>query len=405
MKKYSDKPLILALYLVIHFGFLHGCSLQPLIKELSAPEEPSVEQLWSAQIGEGVGKYYSQLVPAITEKHIYAADMQGIVVALDKNNGDVIWKKSLDISIGGGVFAGYGLVLLGSSDGELLVLDQKNGEERWRVGLSGEILAPPQTNGRLIVVQTTDGSLYALDVVDGKQKWVYKTVVPVLSLRGTSTPRILDDQVLTGFANGKFVSISLDTGIPRWELAVALPQGRSELERIVDVDGRFVIDGEIAYVSAYQGRVVAVELSSGRVLWKRELSSHVGLESSLSNLYVATSSGELLALDQSNGVELWRQDLLLDRKPTVPVKMGSYLVVTDLEGYLYWISQIDGKVVIKHRISGRTDRENPLSKNKAIYQSINRESGNGIRTPVLVGGDTLYLLNNNGELKALTLVE
>ncbi len=385
--------------------FLQGCSLQPLIKEFSAPEGPRIEQVWSTQVGDGVGKYYSKLMPVVTEKTIYVADTKGVVLAVDRRSGDVVWKKALDVSIGGGLFAGYGLVLLGSSDGELLVLDQRNGEEKWRVGLSGEILAPPQSNGKLVVVQTSDGSLYALDAAAGQQKWVYKTVVPVLSLRGTSTPHIMENQVLAGFANGKFASISLDTGIPKWEAVVALPQGRSELERIVDVDGRFVVDGEIAYVSAYQGKVVAIELSSGRILWNRELSSHVGLESSLSNLYLTTSSGELLALDQSNGVELWRQEKLLDRKPTVPVKMGSYLVVADIEGYLYWISQIDGKIAVEHRISGRTDRENPLSKNKAVYQPITREAGNGIRTPVSVKGDELYLLNNHGELKALSLIQ
>ena len=383
--------------------FLQGCSSRPLLKSLFTQEGPGVESLWSYQVGEGVGKQYSKLVPVVTEKVVYAADTGGRVVAVDRLTGKMIWEKTFDINIGGGLFAGYGLVLLGSSDGELLALNQNNGAEKWRVGLSGEILSSPQTNGKLVLAQTSDGSLYALDAITGKQKWVYQTVVPVLSLRGTSTPLIQDDRVLAGFANGKFVSISLDSGIPNWEAAVALPKGRSELERIVDVDGRFVVDGGIAYVGAYQGKVVAIELSSGRVLWKREISSHVGLESSLSNLYLSSSSGELLALDQSSGTEVWRQKLLIDRKPTVPVKMGQYLVVADNEGYLYWLSQIDGKVVIKHRISGRTDRDNPTTKNKALYQSINRESGNGIRTPVVVKADQLYLLNNHGVLKALAL--
>ncbi|MBL4606305.1 MAG: outer membrane protein assembly factor BamB [Pseudomonadales bacterium] len=402
-KNLVKNSTLLAAFLALS-ALMAGCnSLQPLLKEFSSSEGPSIEAQWSVQIGEGVGKYYSRLEPVVTEKMIYAADPQGVVVAIDRQSGEIVWKENLNISIGGGLFAGYGLVLLGSSDGELLVLDQDSGKEKWRVGLSGEILSAPQSNGELIVVQTTDGSLYALDAVTQAQKWVYKTIVPVLSLRGTSTPLIKNGQVLAGFANGKFISISVDTGIPKWESVVALPEGRSELERIVDVDGRFVVDGDIAYVGAYQGKVVAIELSSGRILWKKDMSSHVGLESSLSNLYLATSAGELLALDQSNGVELWSQDLLMDRKPTMPVRMGPYIVVADFEGYLYWISQIDGKVVIKHRITGRTDRDNPISKNKAVYQSITRESGNGIRTPVAVRGNELYILNNYGELKALTL--
>ncbi|MBV1870582.1 MAG: outer membrane protein assembly factor BamB [Gammaproteobacteria bacterium] len=406
MKRTSAKSTARVMTLILPFSlvlFLQGCASNPIFTELFPSNGPRIETLWRVQVGEGVGKQYSKLAPVVTEKTIYAADTQGKVLAIDRKTGAVIWKKSFDLNIGGGLFAGYGLVLFGSSDGELLALDQTNGNEKWRIGLSGEILSPPQTNGSIVVAQTSDGSLYALDATSGKQKWVYQTIVPVLSLRGTSTPLIQANRVLAGFANGKFVSISLENGIPNWEATVALPDGRSELERIVDVDGRFVIDGDIAFVGAYQGKVVAVELSSGRVIWKRDISSHTGLESSLSNIYLTASSGELLALDQSNGVEIWRQEELIDRKPTVPVKMGPYLVVADNEGYLHWLSQVDGSMAIEHRVSGRTDRENPAAKNKALYQSINREPGNGIRTPVVVKEDELYLLSNHGVLHALAL--
>jgi len=403
VSKLSRIPVLILGVLLLLIS-LSACSTY-LPKKFLAQEDVHVNELWTAQVGYGVGKLYTRLPPAITEKVIYASDSEGTVLALDRADGHVLWKNLLNTPIVGGVYAGYGLVLLGSSEGELLALDQNTGQEKWRVTLSSEIPAPPQFNGQWIVAQTSDGSLFALDGATGKQKWVYKTSVPLLSLKGTSTPMIVGDKVFAGFATGKFVALSLSTGIPLWELAVSLPQGRSELERIVDIDGRFIVEGEVAYVSAYQGKVLAIQISSGQVMWKSEQSTHVGLESALSNLYITNSEGVILALDQSNGQEVWQQEELKSRKVTLPVKMGQNIVVADQEGYLYWLSQIDGRIVATHRIQGLSDRANPVSKNKALYTPIVREAGNGIRTPVVVKDDTLYLLTNHGVLKALTLTE
>lgn len=376
------------------------------MRELFASsDELRVDEVWTAQVGQGVGKMYVQLLPAVTENVVYAADNSGQVLALNRQDGKLIWKQTVNTPISGGVTAGYGLVLLGSSEGEVLALDQRTGQEKWRALLSSEVSSAPQYNGRWVVAQTADGSLYALDGANGQRKWVYKTTVPPLSLKGTSSPVIVQERVYAGFANGKFAAISLENGLPAWETSISLPQGRSELDRIVDIDGRFVIEGALAYVSAYQGRVVALQLSSGQIVWKNDASSQTGLESALSNVYLANSAGVVLALDQSNGQEVWRQQELQGKKLTLPVKMAQSVVLADEEGYLYYLSQIDGRIMASYRIRGLSDRANPASKDKAKYTPILREAGNGIRTPVVVKDDTLYVLTNHGVLKALKVTE
>lgn len=382
---------------------LSGCSNIRGI--FTSSDELRVDEVWTAQVGQGVGKMYVQLIPAVTENVIYAADNTGQVLALNRQDGKLIWKQVLNTPIAGGVTAGYGLVLLGSSEGEVLALDQSSGQEKWRVLLSSEVSSAPQYNGRWVVAQTADGSLYALDGANGQKKWVYKTTVPPLSLKGTSNPVIVQDRVYAGFATGKFAAISLENGLPLWETSISLPQGRSELDRIVDIDGRFVIEGALAYVSAYQGRVVAVQLSSGQLVWKNDLSSQTGLESALSNIYLANAAGVVLALDQNNGQEVWKQQELQGKKLTLPVKMGQSVVLADEEGYVYYLSQIDGRVMATYRIKGLSDRANPASKDKARYTPIVREAGNGIRIPVVVKDDILYVLTNHGVLKALKVTE
>lgn len=382
---------------------LSGCS--NISKFFSANDELRVDEIWTAQVGQGVGKMYVQLMPAVTENVIYAADSTGQVQALNRQNGKLIWKQLLNTPLSGGVTAGYGLVLLGSSEGEVLALDQGTGQEKWRVLLSSEVSSAPQYNGRWVLTQTADGSLYALDGTNGQKKWVYKTTVPSLSLKGTSTPKIVQDRVYAGFATGKFVALSLENGLPIWEAIISLPQGRSELDRIVDIDGRFVIEGALAYVSAYQGKVVALQLATGQIIWKNEQSTYSGLENALSNIYLANSEGVVLALDQSTGQEVWKQQQLQGKKLTLPVKMGQSLVLADEEGSLYYLSQLDGRVMATYRIAGLSDRANPATKDKAKYTPIVREAGNGIRTPVVVKDEYIYVQTNLGVLKALKVTE
>lgn len=400
--KKSGKLKFIAV-LSIMMGVTSGCTWNSLKNKLIPESGPVVNELWHAQIGEGTGNIYSKLLPAVTEKFLYASDTLGNVVALHRDTGKTLWVIHLNTTVSGGVFAGYGLVLIGTSDGELIALDQETGTEKWRIELSSEILAPPQFNGKWVIAQTADGSLYAVDGKTGVQKWVYSTTVPVLSLRGSSTPLIIAQRVIAGFANGKLLSVLLENGIPEWETAVAVPQGRSELERIVDIDGRYVAENNSVFVSAYQGKTSAIELNSGRTLWQRDISSYAGLGLGLSNVYVTSSAGMIIALDQRDGTQLWEQDFLQDKKPTAPVIVGSYLIVSDFEGNVYWLSQVDGSIAAHYRMKGRADRENPTTKSKALYTPVIRESGNGIRTPPVVKDEVLYLINNQGELKALTL--
>ena len=382
---------------------MSGCSWLTLKKTFFPAPGPKVHELWHAQIGEGTGDFYSKLLPAVTEDFVYASDTLGHVAAFHRDTGKTNWAINLNTTISGGVFAGYGLVLIGTSDGELIALNQQTGSEKWRIELSSEILAQPQFNGEWVIAQTAAGSLHAIDGETGLQKWVYSTTVPILSLRGSSTPLIVGLRVLAGFANGKLFSILLENGIPEWESTVAVPHGRSELERIVDIDGRYIVENNTIFVSAYQGKTSAIELTSGRTLWQRDISSYAGLDSGLSNIYVTSSAGKIIALDQSDGAQLWEQTFLLGKKPTAPIAIGGYLIVADFEGNVYWLSQIDGQVVVHYRMKGRADRENPITKSKARYTSIVRESGNGIRTPPVVKDGVLYLINNQGELKALEL--
>lgn len=343
-------------------------------------EEVELRTEWSRSIGDGQGETFNMLVPAIDGDVIYAADVEGLVVAMDRTSGDVIWRKKLDIPVSGAVGAAYGQVLLGTLKGEVVALDSSSGEEQWRARVTSEVLAAPASNGDVVVVQTQDDRLIAFDADTGNQRWISENTPAVLTLRGTGSPLVTNRLVVAGLSSGKVVAVDAQRGLPVWEQRIAIPQGRSELERVVDIDGGLLLSGGTVYAVSYQGRVAALDLESGRVLWQREASSSVGVAQGFGNVYVSLASGTVEGIDERSSSALWSNDSLARRQLSAPETFSSYIAVGDLEGYLHLLSQVDGRFVGRERIDS-----------------------SGLRARPLVVGDWLYAFGNGGKLVALTI--
>ncbi|AIL63495.1 outer membrane protein assembly factor BamB [Pseudomonas alkylphenolica] len=343
-------------------------------------EEVVLKKQWSRSIGDGQGESFNMLVPAIENDRIYAADVTGVVMAMDRNTGDVAWKKDLELPVSGAVGVGYGMVMLGTLRGEVIALDASTGEQRWRSRVTSEVLAPPATNGDVVVVQTQDDRVIGLDASTGDRRWIYESTPAVLTLRGTGAPIVTNHLAVAGLSTGKVIALDTRNGVPVWEQRVAIPQGRSELDRVVDIDGGLLLSGGILYVSSYQGRVAGLDLESGRVLWQRDASSYTGVAQGFGNVYVSLASGTVEGIDERSSSALWSNDSLARRQLSAPEVFSSYVAVGDLEGYLHLLSQVDGRFVGRERIDS-----------------------DGLRARPLVVGDTIYVYGNSGKLEALTI--
>jgi outer membrane protein assembly factor BamB len=343
-------------------------------------EEVSLQKEWSRSIGDGQGKSFNMLVPAIDGEQIYAADVEGLVVAMNRMTGKVIWKSDLELPVSGAVGAGYGLVVVGTLKGEVIALDTASGEEKWRARVTSEVLAAPALNGDIVLVQTQDDRLIALDMNTGEQRWIFENTPAVLTLRGTGSPVLTNRLAIAGLSSGKVIALDAQRGIPVWEQRVAIPQGRSELERVVDIDGGLLLSGGTLYAVSYQGRVVAMDLESGRILWQREASSSVGVAQGYGSVYVNQANGTVEGIDERSASALWSNDSLARRQLSAPEVFSSYVAFGDLEGYLHLVSQVDGRFV------GRT-----------------RIDSEGLRARPLVAGGWLYAFGNGGNLVALTI--
>jgi len=311
----------------------------------------AVHPVWYKQAQSELITLDSYLKPVIKNNEIYIASQNGRVRALNEENGKRIWKSNINEFLSGGLGVGEGLLFAGTYDGEVLALNLNDGKIMWRAQLSSEILTPPIAADGVVVARTIDGKLYGLNESDGQRLWVYETIVPTLTLRGSSQPVISEGRVLTGLANGKVVAVSLADGKFLWEMTVAVPEGRSELERLVDIDGDPALMDDILYTASYHGRLVAINTSTARLQWSRDLSSHNGLAIDGKYLYISDNESTLWAIDRFNGAVMWKQDKLQLRSITAPVLYKDYIVVGDYDGYLHWITRQDGVIVARRKVS------------------------------------------------------
>jgi len=334
--------------------------------EFTAEFEPKI--VWKKDTGDGAGDDYSDLATWIQNETAVAVDYEGNVSSYDVLTGRQLWQTDLDIPVAAGVGGGNGLIIVGSQEGNILALDEKNGHLLWKKKLSSEVLAPPKADMDVVVARTADGRMTGLSVTDGHVLWAYQRTVPLLSLRGASEPVLADDKVVAGYANGKLVALSIVDGNVIWEESVAVPRGRTELARLVDIDSAPVIKNGVVYVVAYNGRLAALSLDSGRMLWSREMSSRSGLDvDSGESIYVTDDSGYVWAVQDGSGDALWRQTRLLRRKVTAPVIVGDYVIVGDLEGYVHWLSREDGRFVTRVRVSNEAIRSKPVVKDDLVF--------------------------------------
>ncbi len=349
------------------------------LPEFEAEAQP--ERLWSRSVGSGGERFLWQVYPGITDDLVVMSDAAGRVSGLNPDGGSQRWQVRLDDArVSAGVGVGDGLAVVGTLDGYAIGVDLDGDGERWRAALSSEVLAVSDVSGGLVIVRTNDGRIHALDADSGATQWTALRTTPSLSLRGAQRPQITSGRVLAGFDNGRLLMLGLNRGNVLWETTLGVPTGRTEVERMVDLDGHIPMYRGAAIAATYQGRLAALDLNSGEIFWVRDFSSYQGgdVDTRSDVLVVTDAESHLWGLEPRSGGDLWQMDGLRLRGVTAPVVVGQHAIVGDYEGYLHWIDVEDGRIVARLRAS----------------------SGSVVTRPTLVNG-TLYVVTDNGQLTAV----
>jgi outer membrane protein assembly factor BamB len=408
-------------------GLLSSCSLfskktgQEPMDLVKFKQTVQLKKLWEQRAGDGQGVGLTQLTPALDGNKIFTVDHEGLLKAMDREKGKILWSKNItnewtgvtgnivhfftapDVNnaITGGVSSGDGILFVGNYAGEIIALSAADGKEIWRKQLKGEISSVPQTNGEVVAVQTMNGKLFVMDAKTGAELWFFENPPPVLTLRGTAAPLVTDAAIYAGFSNGRLMAFNPSNGLILWEQRMAMPKGRSELDRMVDIHASPLLKDGIIYVGTYQGKIAALARGTGSNIWSQDGSTTVNLAASDDKLFVSSSDGKVIAYNVATGEPLWQNEKLLRRSLSGPQVFGEYLAVVDFEGYLHILKQADGELVARSRSEARyhCDRT-PCARQSEQAGSLDSK---GVHAPMLSDGNILYVYGDSGDLRAYTV--
>ena len=340
----------------------------PALLTESDAAEVHIEEIWDASIGVGSDEKSVKLAPVISGSNIIVADREGVVQARNLKTGDKIWSTDTELSLSGGAGLGNDIVVFGSSNAQVIALNLQTGEIIWNSTVSGEVLATPLVTKNRVIVRTTDGAISALDDKTGGKLWNYEHNVPALTIRGISAPLAVNDKVIAGYDNGKLIALDLANGKFAWETSIAIPKGRSEVDRIVDLDVDPIEINDVVYIASYRGGLSAVSASDGDTMWRNDsISSHTGLSNDFRYLYITDSHAHVWQIDQHNGAGLWQQKDLHHRRLTAPAAYQNYIVVGDFEGYVHWLSSTDGRLLGRIQITDQPIENKPVIVDDIVY--------------------------------------
>lgn len=320
----------------------------------------TVAPLWSAGVGKGEGELGTRQSPVVDGGHVFAAAVKGGVTSLDLQSGKVLWHHATDIRVSGGPGAGEGVVVFGGLEGEVVALDEATGAEKWHAKVSNEVIAAPAVGQGRVIVRSNDGRVTAFDAATGERRWFWNHDLPNLSVRGNDAPALGPGVVFVGNDDGTIATLAIADGRPLWELPVAQPEGRTELDRMADVDGTPVLDNGVLYATSFKRGTVAIDGPSGRGLWSAEHGGPGRPAVSSDRVVVTEPNGSVLALDRQGGGALWKQSALSRRLVTAPAISGAYAVIADYQGYVHWLKLDTGDFAARVRAGRDAIRGTPV---------------------------------------------
>lgn len=363
-----------------------------------------VKLVWSTQLNTISGRSTVKIDPVEIDGVIYIAEPEGRVAAHKASDGSLVWEVFLEKTVSGGVGKSADAILLGTDDAEVIAIDKNTGKIQWSHKVTSEILSAPLLKDKMAITYSGDGVISAINVETGERLWANRNTVPSLSLRGTGKPLISGNSLIAGLANGKVIALDIRNGKKLWESTIAVAKGRSELQRIVDLDSDIRIADGVIYVASYQGRLAAIDESSGRIIWVRDLSSYQSLEIGNAELYLTDNQSQVWAVDRKTGATLWRQDKLKGRMLTSPVVQANYLAIGDYQGFIHWLNREDGDLAarldmeaanISAEIAGSVTVEE-----FEVDDNFNFKQISGIISTPLVIGNMIYIADKGGVLAA-----
>ena len=353
----------------------HPKALTPLNAKVSLTKQ------WAYSLSKSPNnRAYLRLKPLLDGHTIYVADLGGQLAALNQKTGGVIWSIATNYKFVSGPTLGDGILILSTNRALLVAYSAADGHKIWQQKLSGDALASPIIAKNQVIAKTIDGNLYSFDLRSGKQLWFLEHGSPSLVLKASSSPVLLNSQTaLVGYSDGKLDAVNIDSGHLLWQRSIVYATGSSDVERLVDIDADPIVSDNIVYLGSYQGSVGAVSLDNGQFIWRKPASIYHNMLLKGNALYYTDSNDVLWAIDKRSGQVNWKQPALKARSLTEPVISGGRLIVGDKTGFIHVVDTATGELIARESVKG------------AVYVAP------------IVSGKRIYVLSATNELTCYTL--
>ncbi len=338
----------------------------------------NVKTLWKRQFKASDKAFGYKLIPAEKNGNVFVATQFGKVFSLNAKTGVTNWQQDLATEISAGPGVGDTVLVVGGPEGQVVAMDIDTGSVIWQVSVSSEVLSPPVIDRNKVVVRTQDGRIYGFSIQNGHRDWSFDTNIPNLTLRGNSTPVAKGGRVYIGFDNGKVAALNIMDGAVLWQQNVINSQGKTEIDRIADIDGDIAVVATDLYIASAADKTMSVATESGRPLWSQNIGSVTGVTVSRRSLYLTDNQSVVHQLNRADGSRGWTQDQLLNRQLTKPSFYLGDLVVGDLAGYVHFLDGITGDIINRVRVGSDKFYHSPL-----------------------VVGDVIFTYSHDGTLSAL----
>jgi outer membrane protein assembly factor BamB len=361
---------------------LGGCSLLNIF-DSDDPRKPvplteftqtlKVAPVWNYGIG-GAGRFFFS--PANLGGDLIVAGTDGNIARINAFTGAQVWKISVDDKLSAGVGADAGTFAVATTKGDLIAFDL-DGKQRWRISIGGQVLSPPGVGDGIVVARTTDGRFLAFDSGTGQKRWIYQRAPQPLVLRVAPGMVIYSGTLYAGLAGGRLIAVTDSNGGLRWDVAVTIPRGATELERVADVMGTPVLGSRQVCVATFQGRAGCFDQATGSTVWTHEISTTSGMGVDQHGAYISDEKSVVQALAHPAGVSLWKNDKMMYRALGTPTPYRGAVVVADYAGFVHWLSEDDGALIARVPTDGSIIRVAPIVVSNGTAELVVVQTVNG----------------------------
>ncbi len=332
------------------------------------PEPSKLEVLWKHKVPKGEFQSTACLVPLKGRAAAVVGDMDGLILAIDLENGDLLWSFKIKFGYACSIAFFEDHFYVGNIDGKFLCLNSE-GKLQWEFSAGSEIDGSATFFEDQVLFTSQDAKLYSLRRSNGELAWAVEAgdqlrCAPVIvdgqvflagcdaALRGIQltdqttsmevpidsptgcTPAILGDLIYFGTEQAGFKAVD----IRKKELAWSFDdQGRSLAFR-----GNSAAFDNLVIVGDNARNVWALHPETGEVKWNTPLRAIVETSPVIVGdfVYVASGDGRLSALKVQSGEVVWEKEFSGQFKSSPAVGFGRLVIASD-EGTIYCLGARD----------------------------------------------------------------